>query len=91
MGEPTLRLAVDNVSELPVGNLRDIPAELRELANTVERGEAGDVESCIFLVVREGGISIYVRGESCSAYELMGLFEAAKLRVFADDAVEDDG
>jgi hypothetical protein len=84
-----LRLAVDNVTELPVGNLMDIPGELRALGDAIEAGEHECV-SAIILTVRRGGISIFVRGQNCSAYELMGLFEAAKLRVFADDTVDDD-
>jgi hypothetical protein len=85
----SLKLISDNTVELPVCDVRDIPANLRLLADTVERGDAGSITSCIFLVVRDDGLAIYVKGETCSAYELMGLFEAAKLRVFADDVIED--
>jgi hypothetical protein len=42
------------------------------------------------LIVYDGTLSIHISGESCSPYELMGLFEAAKLRVFADDCTGDE-
>jgi hypothetical protein len=84
----TLRL-VENVSELPITNIADIPANLRLLADTIEDGADPDLRSCIFIMVRDNSLTIHVKGEDCSAYELMGLFEAAKLRVFADDIIED--
>ena len=85
----TLKLVADNTVELPVTNIADIPANLRLLADSIERGEQGGLVSCIFVLVHDSGLSIHVKGESCSSYELMGLFESAKLRVFADDAIED--
>jgi hypothetical protein len=85
----TLKLVSDNTVELPIINVADIPANLRLLADTIERGDAGEIRSCVFVLVTDGGLSIHVKGENCSSYELMGLFEAAKLRVFADDAIED--
>jgi hypothetical protein len=42
------------------------------------------------VLVTGAGLSIHVKGENCSSYELMGLFEAAKLSVFADDAIPDE-
>ena len=84
----SLRLVSDNVSELPIVNLQDFAANLRLLAETVEAGKA-EARSAIIVVVREDGLAIHVTGEACSNYELMGLFEAAKLRVFADDMIED--
>jgi hypothetical protein len=45
--------------------------------------------ACVFVLVTEDGLSIHVKGENCSPYELMGIFESAKLRVFAEDAIED--
>lgn len=85
----TLKLVSDNTVELPVVSVSDVPANLRLLADTIERGDIGGLRSCIFVMVLDTGLSIHVKGENCSSYELMGLFEAAKLRVFADDAIED--
>lgn len=84
----SLRLAADNVVALPVANIGDIPAELHALAESIASGEC-EATSAIILTIRPGGISIFVRGENCSPYELMGLFEAAKLSVFADDTYGD--
>lgn len=84
-----LKLVADNTVELPIVNVSDVPANLRLLADTIERGDVADLRSCIFVMVTDCGLSIYVKGENCSPYELMGLFEAAKLRVFADGAIED--
>jgi hypothetical protein len=85
----TLKLVSDNTVELPIVNVADVAANLRLLADTIERGDLTDVRTCIFVLVTDEGLSIHVKGENCSPYELMGLFEAAKLRVFADDAIED--
>jgi hypothetical protein len=86
----TLKLVADNtVSELPIVNVGDVSANLRLLADTIERGDVTDLRSCIHILVTDGGLQIHVSGENCSSYELMGLFEAAKLRVFAEDAIED--
>lgn len=82
------RLAVDNVTPLPVTNLMDLAANVRLLADTIENGKH-ETRSLIIVSVGAGGLSIYVKGENCSPYELMGLFEAAKLQVFADDAIPD--
>lgn len=84
----TLKLVSDNTVELPVANVGDIAAELRALGDAIESGEH-EATSAIIVTVRNGGLTIFVRGENCSPYELMGLFEAAKLRVFADDAIEE--
>ena len=84
----TLKLVSDNTVELPIINVADIPANLRLLADSIERGDVEGVRSCIFVMVRDDGLSIHVKGENCSSYELMGLFESAKLRVFADDLID---
>ena len=87
----SLKLVHDatNVETIPVGNLMDMPGMLRRMADQVEAGEHGDLVSIISLVVRADGMTIHSHGEAISHYELMGLFEAAKLRVFADDAIDD--
>lgn len=86
----TLRLVSDsNVEELPVGNLQDIAGMARRFAGYVDDGQWGQISRAIVLVEHEGGMTILPWGEATSPYELMGLFEAAKLRVFADDIIED--
>jgi hypothetical protein len=87
----TLKLVADNtVTELPIVNVADIAANLRLLADTIERGDLTNLRSCVFVLVTDDGLSIHVKGENCSSYELMGLFEAAKLRVFADGEIDDE-
>src|SRR5690348_5464605 len=91
-GDPhsmSLKLISDNTVELPVGNVRDIAGMLRLLADDVEAGVHGELTSLVTIAVQADGIALAWYGENCSHYELMGLFEAAKLRVFADDVIED--
>jgi hypothetical protein len=86
----TLKLVHDsNVVELDTPNYGDIPGCLRRLADEIEQGVFGDVYRLIGLLEADG-LAILRLGEITSAYELMGLFEAAKLRVFADDAIADE-
>ena len=87
-----IELAVDNtnVVHMPVANVGDLPQMLRLLADDLAASAHGDVISVVSIVVRPDGLSIFGFGDNCSAYEMMGMFEAAKLRVFADDMVEDD-
>jgi hypothetical protein len=79
-----------NVETIPVGNLMDIGGMARRFADDLDAGEYGTVERTVVVVQHEdGSLVILGWGENSSAYELMGLFEAAKLRVFADDVIED--
>lgn len=87
----SVKLVADNtVVPLDVPNYADVPSCLRRLADEVEAGTHGDVFRTIALIEREDGIAIVRLGEITTAYELMGLFEAAKLRVFAEDFIEDE-
>jgi hypothetical protein len=83
-----LRLAVDNVSELPIGNLMDLGAMARELGKRLDAGEFGNVMTVVTLVAGNEGLSIHSWGEAPNGYELMGIFETAKLQCFAADADE---
>jgi hypothetical protein len=86
----TLKLVSDStVTELDVYNFQDIAACARRYADQIESNEQGVLSRCVVIAQTDEGIAISVWGENTSAYELMGLFEAAKLRVFADDATED--
>lgn len=80
----TLRL-VPNVTELPVGNLQDIAGMARRFADGVDKGEWADIHRAVVVVQDEDGtLTILGWGENTSAFELMGICEAAKLQAFAD-------
>lgn len=65
--------------------------EIHAFADALEAGDHGDAVGVISAVVQaDGAIKICWFGEDYTPYELMGLFEAAKLRVFANDVIEDD-
>lgn len=88
----TLKLIHDaeNVSNIPVGNLLDIGGMARRFADEVDAGRHGQVSRVILMVEDEDGIRVLGWGaRDATPYELMGLFEAAKLRVFADDFIDD--
>jgi hypothetical protein len=87
----TLKLVHDsNVVELDTPNYGDVPACLRRLADEIEQAIHADVFRAVVVLQTDEALSLATLGESSSAYELMGLFEAAKLRVFADDAIDDE-
>jgi hypothetical protein len=79
----TLRL----VSDIESPDNTNVPAMLRQYAKEIEAGEFGDVTMGVLLL--ESGDVLHL-GEEFSAYEVMGLFEAAKLQTFADTVIEDD-
>jgi hypothetical protein len=83
----TLKLVAVEGEVIPDVLLGD---ELHAFAEDVEQGTHGDAIGVISLVVTDDGVKICWFGEDYSHYELMGLFEAAKLRVFADDAIPDE-
>jgi hypothetical protein len=61
--------------------------EIRDFADTLD----GDSIGIVSLVLNpRGEIRVCWFGDDYSHYELMGLFEAAKFRVLADDAIVDD-
>lgn len=83
----TIKIVVDNtnVEQLPTRNLGDIAGMARGFADDADAGKWGKVDRVICLLENETGIQILGWGENTTAYELMGMFEAAKLRVFAED------
>lgn len=87
-----LRIVSDNtnVEHLPIRNLADIAGMARGFADDVDIDRWGKVDRVICLVENEKGIHILGWGENTTAYELMGMFEAAKLRVFAEDMTGDE-
>jgi hypothetical protein len=87
-----VKLVVDNsnIEELPVGNLQDIGGMARRFADDLEAGEYGETYRVVVVLQRsDSSLAIMGWGENGSPYEFMGLFEAAKLRVFADDVIDD--
>lgn len=82
-----VRLEVDNtnVEHLPIRNLADIAGMARGFADDLDAGRWGNCDRVVCIVENEEGIAILGWGENTTAYELMGIFEAAKLRVFAED------
>jgi hypothetical protein len=85
----TLRIVSDNTVELPVGNLQDIAGMAHRFADDVEAGDYAGITRSVTIVECDRGLVLLGWGENTNSYELMGLFEAAKLRVFADDFVDD--
>ena len=86
-----IELAVDNtnVSEFPHANLNDIAAMARKFADDLESGKYGETARVIVIAENECGLNIFGWGANTTPYELMGLFEASKLRVFAEDLGDD--
>jgi hypothetical protein len=82
-----IRLAVDNgVATLPIGNLMDVGGMARELGKRLDDGEFGEVTTVVTLIATDSGLSIHSWGQAPNGYELMGIFECAKLQCFAADA-----
>jgi hypothetical protein len=80
----TLRLVSDN-PEPGRPDYADIAAMLRQYAGEIEAGQYGDDVICALLVLETPAKPLVLGcGEEPSPYEMMGLFEAAKLNVFAD-------
>ena len=80
----TLKLVAVEGEVIPDATLAD---ELQDFADNVEADAAGVIS---VVVLADGSLRIAWFGEDYSAYELMGVFESAKLRVFADDAIADE-
>lgn len=87
-----LRLVHDaeNVEPLGISNLRDLGAMARELGDMFDEGEFGDALTFVALIVTDDGLRIKTSGENPNGYQLMGIFEAAKLQCFAADAATDE-
>lgn len=85
----TLKLVHDasNVEELPIDNLMDLGGVARKLGQRLDEGAFGDVITVVTLICTADGLAIHSWGENPSGYELMGMFESAKLQVFAEDAI----
>lgn len=76
MAEP--RLAVDNVTVLPVANLMDIAGMARKFADDIEAGRYGEPTRAIVILDCGNAMHQFGWGESLSMYEALGILEAAK-------------
>jgi hypothetical protein len=79
----TLKLVAVEGEAIPDATIAD---ELQEFTDNLEPDAVGVIS---VVVLADNTLRIAWFGENYSSYELMGLFEAAKLRVFADDVIED--
>ena len=79
-----MRLVVDNVSAIPVGNLQDVAGMARRFAERIEAGEFGDVTRVTLLIENGEMQQRESWGDMPTGYELMGMLDAAKMAVFAD-------
>lgn len=67
-----------NVVQLPVSNLMDVPVMLRRLADDIEAGNYGTVESVFSIVESETEIALFGHGEARDCFYNIGLLEYAK-------------
>lgn len=84
-----MKLVVDNVEQLPVGNLMDIAGMSRRFADQVEAGACGAVNRVMVIVENEDGISGLLWGENANSCEKMGMLATLQMSIFADDVIED--
>jgi hypothetical protein len=80
----------DNVEELPVYNFQDIAGCARRFADQLDAGELPDLIRAIVVVHTPEGIGINVWGENSDGYELLGLLEAAKVRAYEANVLDED-
>jgi hypothetical protein len=84
----TLRLVSDN-AEPGQPDYGNIPDMLRQYANELEAGQYGEVLTVALALAKPGRVFTLGCGDEVTPLEFMGLFEAAKLCVFADDLTEE--
>lgn len=80
----SISLAVDNVTELPVNNLNDIPAMMRKVADQIEAGEHGYVASATLVTEGEMGVGSFHWSESSNAHERIGMLHGAIYCIMRD-------
>ncbi len=75
----TLKLVTDNVSELPVWNTSSIVATFRRIADEIENGELGEINSALFVLDHaDAPPEVYGCGEVKGTPLAVGLLEMAK-------------
>jgi hypothetical protein len=79
----TLKLVAVEGEPVPAATLAD---ELQDFTDTIEADAVGVVS---IIMQADGSLRIVWHGQDYSSFELMGVFEAAKFRVIADDLTDD--
>lgn len=75
----------DNIIAFPGGyNPKDIRGMAIEFAAKLKSGDYGEVTRAVILFESDTGLGIISAGEDRGGYHMIGLFEAAKMSVFAD-------
>ncbi len=82
----TLRLVSENPK--PVTTNAQIAEIARAFADDVGAGKYGDVSRIALAIEYDGGLETQGWGEEIEPFHMMGLFEAAKMFVFADNIPE---
>jgi hypothetical protein len=75
----TLKLAHDNVTQLDIRNLMDIPSMARGFADDLDAGHYGEVNRVLVVIDSADGVHTLGWGDSVSMFEALGILEAAKL------------
>jgi hypothetical protein len=74
-------------SDDPAGvDYRNVAESLRLYAAEIEAGRYGEVICALLVIETPDEIKTLGCGEDPTPYEVMGIFEAAKLQAFADQA-----
>lgn len=83
----SIRVVVDNenVHELGLPNLNNIPAMMRAVADQIEAGEHGEIE-CATLVTfgPSTGVQSFHWGGNDGAHDRIGLLESAKFGILTN-------
>jgi len=75
---------------LEIYNFQDIASCARRFADQLEAGEQGEAERVVSLVQMDGDMTLHVWGENAAPLEVIGLLEAAKMKVYASLLCGDD-
>jgi hypothetical protein len=70
----------ENITALPVANMRDVTACARAFADAVENGEI-TVERCIVVAIVNGGLDYSAWGQTPTLIEATGLLELASRKI----------
>ncbi len=79
----TLRLVSDNEKPTP-DFIKKIAEQARAFADELEAGTHGNVIRIVLAIEFEGGLDVEGWGDHRSPFEMMGLFDAAKMMTFAN-------
>lgn len=66
-----------NVVQMRTHNLQDIPAMLRQLADSIEGGAEPAQQAVVALVGPEGAVKVYGYGDIGPAHETIGVLQVA--------------